>query len=151
MDGFSSGEAARITGVPYDRLDYWARTRFLSPSIQRATGKGSDRRYSLKDLLAIRVATELRTQGISLQKLRRVVRFLQKHRARHPSLAGARLLIRGDDVLLQESEKRFIDALREPGQIVLPFVVNIGTVTTKVRAAINRLRPARTPGGSATA
>jgi DNA-binding transcriptional MerR regulator len=59
-DSFSTGDAVRITGVSFRNIDYWARTRFIVPSIAEAKGTGTERKYSFSDLLALRVARELR-------------------------------------------------------------------------------------------
>jgi MerR HTH family regulatory protein len=55
-ESFSAREAARIAGVPYASLDYWARTKLVVPSIADAKGTGTERRYSFNDLVALRVA-----------------------------------------------------------------------------------------------
>ena len=73
-ESFSAGEAAKITGVPYRNLDHWARTKFIVPSISEARGTGTERKYAFDDLVALRVARELREGGISTQALRQVVR-----------------------------------------------------------------------------
>ena len=77
-DSFSTGDAVRITGVSFRNIDYWARTKFIVPSIAEAQGTGTERRYSFTDLLALRVARELREAGVSTQSLRRVVEFLDR-------------------------------------------------------------------------
>ena len=43
MDGFTSREAARISGVPFFTVDYWDRSKFLKPSIARSAGRGRGR------------------------------------------------------------------------------------------------------------
>ena len=70
-DSFSTGDAVRITGVSFRNIDYWARTKFIVPSVAEAKGTGTERRYSFSDLLALRVARELREAGVSTQSLRR--------------------------------------------------------------------------------
>ena len=40
--GFSTGEAVRITGVSFRNIDYWARTKFIVPSIAEAQGTGTE-------------------------------------------------------------------------------------------------------------
>ena len=65
--GFTAGQAAKVTGLKYATVDYWDRSGFLSPSVAGAQGKGSDRVYSFQDLIALRVARQLREAGISLQ------------------------------------------------------------------------------------
>ena len=70
---FPAGQAARLSGVPYRTLDYWGRSGFFRPSVLDASGKGTDRLYSLHDLVALRVANLLRSQGMGLERLRAVV------------------------------------------------------------------------------
>lgn len=144
MEGFTAGQAVRVSGVPYQRLDYWARSGFAPPGLRKATGKGTDRRYSFKDLVALRVADELRKQGVSLQKLRKVVRFLRQYQGPEATLASTRLVVSGDDVFIRESDEQVVSALKEPGQAVLAFVVNLGAIAEAVREQIHALRsPAR--------
>lgn len=140
MQGFTAGEVVRVSGVPYQRLDYWARSGFAPPSLRRASGKGSDRRYSFKDLVALRVADELRKQGVSLQKLRRVVRFLRGYEGDDAHLGSGRLVVSGDDVFIYESDEQVVSALKEPGQAVMAFVINLGAIAETVRERVQGLR-----------
>ena len=87
-DSFSTGDAVRITGVSFRNIDYWARTKFIVPSIAEAQGTGTERRYSFSDLLALRVARELREAGVSTQSLRRVVEFLRTREGLDPATRG---------------------------------------------------------------
>jgi DNA-binding transcriptional MerR regulator len=50
----SARQVAEVTGATYRQLDYWARVDVLHPSISRANGSGSRRRYSLDDARAAR-------------------------------------------------------------------------------------------------
>ena len=65
---FSTGEAVRITGVSFRNIDYWARTKFIVPSIADAKGTGTERRYSFSDLLAVRKRATSRAVTIVLPK-----------------------------------------------------------------------------------
>lgn len=76
---FSSAQAARIAGVSYRRLDYWARIELVTPSIA-ASGSGSARRYSLADVVALSVVTALTREGIELSHTRPAVSTI-----RHPA------------------------------------------------------------------
>ena len=53
---FSTARAARLTRLSTRQLDYWDRRGFLTPSLARADGYGSARRYSFVDLVRLRVA-----------------------------------------------------------------------------------------------
>src|SRR3954452_19345323 len=98
MDSFSTGDAVRITGVSFRNIDYWARTKFIVPSIADARGTGTERRYYFSDLLALRVARELREAGVSTQSLRRIVDFLRTRRGLTNPVAECRLIVTGCDV-----------------------------------------------------
>jgi DNA-binding transcriptional MerR regulator len=60
MSGYTAGEVSKLTGIPYARLDYWARSGFLRPSVSGGNGKGSKRLYAFRDIVALRTARELR-------------------------------------------------------------------------------------------
>ena len=66
-EGYSGKRAAEIAGITYRQLDYWARTDLVMPSLARATGSGSRRLYSYRDLLELRAVKSLLDAGIRLQ------------------------------------------------------------------------------------
>lgn len=59
---FNSGSAARLANITIRQLDYWIRTEILKP-VREASGSGSRRKYSLDDVLRLRVARELAEIG----------------------------------------------------------------------------------------
>src|SRR5262249_25008770 len=117
-------------------LGYWHVSGFLSPSLKQSSGPGTRRLYSFSDLVAIRVTRELRRQGLSLQALRKLVKFLrdQKQMEEHP-LAGWFVVWRGKDVVVLDGDKP-MSALREPGQGVFHFVVDLDRAVEEVREAV---------------
>src|ERR1035441_10167197 len=114
-DSFSTGDAVRITGVSFRNIDYWARTKFIVPSIAEAQGAGTERRYSFSDLLALRVARELREAGVSTQSLRRVVDFLRTKKGLTQPLAECRLIVTGADVQVANSPEKIMSGRRTAG------------------------------------
>jgi DNA-binding transcriptional MerR regulator len=145
-DGFSTGEAVRITGVSFRNIDYWARTKFIVPSIAEAEGTGTERRYSFSDLLALRVARELREAGVSTQSLRRVVQFLRTRKGLTNPLAECRLIVTGSDVQVAIGRDKIVSALLKPGQTSFAFVFDLGRTVNQMNeqiAAPERKRPAR--------
>src|SRR2546427_13041588 len=86
--GFGSTIVLKLTGVTYRQLDYWARTGLLGSSIRQAAGRGSRRAYSFEDLVALRVVARLLGAGVSLQAVRRAVRYLKGHTERPLSTFG---------------------------------------------------------------
>jgi DNA-binding transcriptional MerR regulator len=131
--GFSAGQAARITGVPYRTIDHWARTGFIVPSLAEAQGTGTARLYSFKDLVALRVARELRDAGVSTAALHRIVEFLREHDDFEHPLAEARLVVVGNDVAMVNSQRELVSTLRSPGQTLLAFVLDM-------RGAVSELK-----------
>jgi DNA-binding transcriptional MerR regulator len=130
--GFSAGEAARITGVPYRTIDHWARTKFIAPGIAEAHGTGTERLYDFKDLVALRVARELRDAGVTTSALRRVIDALKKNDVESP-LAETRLVAIGRDVAIVNGEAELVSVLRSPGQTYLAFVLDLGATVAELR------------------
>jgi DNA-binding transcriptional MerR regulator len=142
IESFSAGEAAQITGVSYRNLDHWARTKFITPSVSEAKGTGSERRYAFNDLVALRVARELREGGISTQALRRVVDKLRTLRGLENPLAYSRLVVVGSDVKLVDDCNDVISLLEQPGQASFAFMVDVRRTVERVRTEVRALRAA---------
>jgi DNA-binding transcriptional MerR regulator len=73
---FDVEEAAKLSKVDAGKLEVWERTGFLRASVP-AKRRGVSRRYTFRDVVALRVAGELRAAGVSLQMLRKVVAYLR--------------------------------------------------------------------------
>src|SRR5262249_60695186 len=72
-EGYNSSEVARICGVSLRQLQWWDERNVVSPRQD-----GHRRIYQTQEVVEISVIAELRRKGFSLQKIRRVLRFLQK-------------------------------------------------------------------------
>jgi DNA-binding transcriptional MerR regulator len=145
-DSFSTGDAVRITGVSFRNIDYWARTKFIVPSIADAKGTGTERIYSFSDLLALRVARELREAGVSTQSLRRVVEFLRTRKSVTNPLAACHLIVTGSDVQVATSPDKIMSALRKPGQTSFAFLFDLARTVVEMKQEIEtreRKPPAR--------
>lgn len=130
-EGFSGTTAAKLVGISYRQLDYWARTDLIRPSLSDASGSGSRRRYSYKDLLELRVIKTLLDAGIKLESVREVFHFLRDHV--HEDIASAHLVINGNSVVLAQGDE-LIDVLRR-GQGVLN-VLSLAGVKHEVDAQL---------------
>ena len=71
--GYRVPIACQVAGISYRQLDYWARTELVRPSIRGAKGSGSQRLYSFKDILVLKIVKRLLDTGISLQNIRLAV------------------------------------------------------------------------------
>ena len=67
--GYRVPIACQVAGITYRQLDYWARTKLVEPSIRTARGSGSQRLYSFKDILVLKIVKRLLDTGISLQNI----------------------------------------------------------------------------------
>jgi DNA-binding transcriptional MerR regulator len=140
--GFSTAEAARLSGLTPRQLDHWDRLGFLRPSVQRASGYGSTRRYSFADLVRLRLAARLRVSGVDLAGLRRCADVLQRlDQAGEGDLAGARLIVAGDRVLWARSDREVVDLL-QGGQLML--VCSLEDAVRNTAGAVERLSIADT-------
>jgi DNA-binding transcriptional MerR regulator len=112
---FSGTRAAQIVGISYRQLDYWARTDLIRPSGSDATGSGSRRRYTYRDLLELKVIKKLIDAGIRLESVRDVFAYLRDHV--DSDISAAHIVIDGPSVILCDGDE-LIDILRG-GQGVL--------------------------------
>ena len=53
--GYRGPTACAAAGITYRQLDYWARTELVRPSIRPAHGSGSQRLYSFRDIIVLKV------------------------------------------------------------------------------------------------
>ncbi|MFP3470828.1 MerR family transcriptional regulator, partial [Micrococcus sp. SIMBA_144] len=76
--GYRGPTVCKVVGISYRRLDYWARTDLVTPSIRNATGSGSQRLYSFRDILVLRVVKRRLGTGVLLQQIRTAVGHLRE-------------------------------------------------------------------------
>jgi DNA-binding transcriptional MerR regulator len=133
---FSTAQTARLTGLSARQLDYWDREGFVRPSLTRASGYGSARRYSFEDLVRLRVAARLRAAGFGLNKIRQCVRTLRRLDPSREGMADVRLLVVGSRVVWARSDRELVDVLQE-GQLMLVFP--LGEEVRGVAAALKNL------------
>ena len=126
---YSSAEVSQIAGVSLRQLQWWDERKVVSPRHE-----GHRRVYYPAEVIEITVIAELRRKGFSLQKIRRVLRFLQKEMGRRLSdvLGGTsnelHLVTDGKSIYLEEENDRIIDILKNANQAM--FLV---CVTDQVR------------------
>ena len=138
-EGYSGARAAEIVGITYRQLDYWARTDLIRPSLVDATGSGSRRRYSYRDLLELKVIKSLLDAGIKLESVREVFSYLRDNLGE--DVTTANLVIQGNQAVLVRDGGELIDLVQK-GQGVLNVLALAGVVHD-VDARIVELRPTR--------
>jgi len=119
--GYRGPAACQIAGITYRQLDYWARTKLVAPSVRTAHGSGSQRLYSFKDILSLKIVKRLLDTGVSLQNIRVAIEHLRKRGAR--DLANVTLVSDGTTVYECTSSEEVVDLLRG-GQGVFGIAVS---------------------------
>ena len=143
-EGFTSSEVSRVCGVTLRQLQWWDERNVVSPRQD-----GHRRLYLPQEVVEISVIAELRRKGFSLQKIRRVLRFLQREMGKRLGdvLGGGsdiHLLTDGKSIYLEEAPDRIIDLLKSARQPM--FLV---CVSDQVRRLNSSRKPARTESGAA--
>jgi DNA-binding transcriptional MerR regulator len=135
--GFRGPQACSIVGITYRQLDYWARTGLVKPELREAKGSGTQRMYSFRNLVHLRVIRSLLDAGVSLPKIRKAIRYISDH-LRTP-LENVTLMSDGRSVYAATSDSEIVDLLRR-GQGV--FGIALGRVYDDLRGAVARIQPA---------
>jgi DNA-binding transcriptional MerR regulator len=130
--GYRGPQVCKIVGITYRQLDYWARTGLVRPSVMDANGSGTQRLYSYRDLVELKVIKQMLDAGISLQSARKAVDAL---RAVDHDLASVRIVIQGPTIVLAQSDEQVMDLLRG-GQGVLSMVLEIEPLQQTITEAV---------------
>jgi len=116
--GFIAKETRWVAGISQHKLDYWARTGLVVPSIKKAEGKITRRIYSTGDLVRLITVKKLRDGGISLQKIRKAVDYLKATSPSEKPLEDFELKgEKGNIFILTQDAKVWLDVFRTPGQL----------------------------------
>jgi DNA-binding transcriptional MerR regulator len=145
---YTSSEVSDIAGVSLRQLQWWDEQRVVSPRHE-----GHKRIYLAEEVLEITVIAELRRKGFSLQKIRRVLRFLQREVGRRMGdvLGGDseyHLVTDGRSIYLEDRHERIIDILKNARQPMFLVCVSdqvrrLGVPMKKAPAAATAAAPRR--------
>ncbi len=144
--GMSSRQVVALTGITPRQLQWWDERGIVRPARE-----GRRRLYTMDEVAAIAVIAELRAKGFSLQRVRKVVRCLQREfGASLVETVTARsdyhLLTDGRNIYVETSARQVIDILKNSRQPI--FAVCLSDTVRRIRAD---LRARKKPGGSASA
>ncbi len=132
--GYRGTTACRVAGITYRQLDYWARTGLVEPSIRPATGSGTHRLYSFRDILVLKVVKRLLDTGVSLQQIRSAVTHLRERGV--DDLAQITLMSDGASVYECTSPDEVVD-LVQGGQGV--FGIAVGRVWREIEGTLSEM------------
>jgi DNA-binding transcriptional MerR regulator len=132
--GYRGPTACSAAGITYRQLDYWARTGLVVPSVRPAAGSGSQRLYSFRDILVLKVVKRLLDTGVSLQNIRAAIEHLRSRGV--SDLAQITLISDGATVYECTSADEVVDLLAG-GQGV--FGIAVGRVVREVEGQLAEL------------
>ena len=134
LNGYRGLTACRVAGISYRQLDYWARTGLVEPSIKTASGSGTHRLYSFRDILVLKVVKRLLDTGVSLQQIRTAAKHL--HERGVDDLAEVTLMSDGESVYEFTSDDDVIDLVQKAQGV---FGIAIGRVWREVEGSLAHL------------
>jgi len=132
--GYRGPTACKAAGITYRQLDYWARTDLVVPTVRGASGSGTQRLYSFRDILVLKVVKRLLDTGVSLQQIRTAVAHLRERGV--DDLAQITLMSDGASVYECTSPDEVVD-LVQGGQGV--FGIAVGRVWREVEGSLAEL------------
>jgi len=131
---FTSSDVMALTGISARQLQWWDERGIVAPARQ-----GHRRIYSWDELLTVAVICQLRRRGFSLQRMRKVIRFLQQEFG--TSLAATvrasseyHLLTDGTHLYLRTSARQVVDLLKNARQPM--FDICLSDEVRRVRGEI---------------
>ena len=143
--GFGGKQTCEIVGITYRQLDYWDRRDLVKPSVAKAHGSGTQRRYSYRDLVRLRVVKSLLDAGVKLDNARRAIEYLRAEEGADWQTAS--IVLAGPNSILARDGDALIDLVKR-GQGVLN-IVPLGAVVGEVDTKILELDATAAPHGDA--
>ena len=129
--GYRGPTACNVAGITYRQLDYWARTGLVVPSVRDASGSGTQRLYSFRDIVVLKVVKRLLDAGVSLQNIRKAIETLRQWG--EDDLATMTLISDGTTVYECRSAEEVVDLL-QGGQGV--FGIAIGGAFKEIQGSL---------------
>ncbi|MFE5797521.1 MerR family transcriptional regulator [Streptomyces sp. NPDC056503] len=140
--GYRGPTACAAAGITYRQLDYWARTGLVEPSVRPAYGSGTQRLYSFRDVVVLKIVKRFLDTGVALQNIRAAVQHLRARGFRDLE----RMTLMSDGATVYEcSSPDEVVSLLQGGQGV--FGIAVGVVWRDVEAALSQLHGERVDTG----
>lgn len=140
--GYRGPTACAAAGITYRQLDYWARTGLVEPSVRPAQGSGTQRLYSFRDVVVLKIVKRFLDTGVALQNIRTAVHHLRDRGARDLD----RMTLMSDGATVYEcTSPDEVVGLLQGGQGI--FGIAVGVVWRDVERALSQLHGERIDTG----
>ncbi|MEU5810513.1 MerR family transcriptional regulator [Streptomyces sp. NPDC047718] len=140
--GYRGPTACAAAGITYRQLDYWARTGLVEPTVRPAYGSGTQRLYSFKDVVVLKIVKRFLDTGVALQNIRNAVQHLRERG--FSDLERMTLMSDGASVYECTSPEQVVRLL-QGGQGI--FGIAVGVVWRDVEKALSQLHGERVDTG----
>ncbi|MCY0926122.1 MerR family transcriptional regulator [Streptomyces sp. H27-H1] len=140
--GYRGPTACAAAGITYRQLDYWARTGLVEPSVRPAYGAGTQRLYSFRDVVVLKIVKRFLDTGVALQNIRTAVQHLRDRGI--TDLERMTLMSDGATVYECTSPDQVVSLL-QGGQGV--FGIAVGVAWRDVENALSQLHGERVDTG----
>jgi len=139
---FTSNEVVALTGTTARQLQWWDERHIVQPQ-----HKGHRRLYSIENLTEIAVILDLRRRRVPLQRVRKVIRLLQREFGKSLAESVSRrsechLLTDGNTVYFETSARQVVDILKNTNQPMLAVCLTdkVREVKAEIRGASSALK-----------
>jgi DNA-binding transcriptional MerR regulator len=140
--GYRGPTACAAAGITYRQLDYWARTGLVEPSVRAAYGSGTQRLYSFRDVVVLKIVKRFLDTGVSLQNIRSAVQHLRERGFRDLE----RMTLMSDGATVYEcASPDEVHELLQGGHGI--FGIAVGVVWREVESALSQLHGERVDTG----
>jgi DNA-binding transcriptional MerR regulator len=136
---FTTRQVIQFTGITPRQLQWWDERGIVVPARE-----GHCRLYSMEDLAEVAVICQLRQRGFSLQRVRKVMRFLQREFSKRlaetvSDSSEYHLLTDGKTLYLETSARQIVDLLKNARQPMLSICLSdaVRQVRAEIRAKKN--------------
>jgi DNA-binding transcriptional MerR regulator len=131
---FSTNDVIALTGLTGRQLQWWDERRLVSPE-----HRGHRRLYSWDQLVTAAVISQLRRRGFSLQRVRKIVAFLEREFGTNlastvRAASEYHLLTDGTHLYLRTSARQVVDLLKNSSQPM--FDICLSDEVRRVRAEL---------------
>ncbi|WP_353401985.1 MerR family transcriptional regulator [Duganella hordei] len=129
VDWHTAKSAARISGLTEDMVNYLCRHKIVEPTGEKSRGRGNVRKYTYGDVLLLRVVSKLLVQGISVLRLKKSFRSLQR-RGVDVDLTSKKF-VATDGVDIYFGSGNILEQLSS-GQMAFAFIIELASVRREI-------------------
>jgi DNA-binding transcriptional MerR regulator len=142
LEGYTPSQVSKLVGLPLRTLDSWDRSGLIKPSLRQSRGRGGVREYHFNDLIALKIAVKLRTKGISIQSVRKIMDYLNQRYRNDFYLSNTLLVADNTNVYEPQNDVELLSLLKKPGQCVFIFALDVRPIREELSNRIKEIRSA---------